>query len=177
MKHLILSTIIALACAAAPITASTQTPPPEVTTRFAAPKLKGAATTRAWGLKLFDAELWMADGGAFSFGKPFALSLTYGTRFAAETIANSTISEIVRVEGGSEDSHVKLRDQLIACLPNVRSGLRITGVAENASQVSLYVNGRKACTMRYPDLRKRFFSIWLAPTSRDRKAAARLTGG
>ena len=156
--------------------ATAQTAPPEVQNRLATPKLQGVATTRAWGFKLYDAQLWTDGGGAFSFGRKFALSLTYGTRFSDETLADSTIAEIVRVEGGSEASHQELRNKLVACLPTVRSGVRVTGVSESASRVSLYVNGKRACSIAYPNLRKRFFSIWLAPTSRDARAAAKLTG-
>lgn len=157
-------------------TAQASPPPPEVKARFDAPALRGSASTRAWGIKLFDAQLWLDRPGAFSFSRPFALSLTYGWRFSREDIANSTVAEIIRVEGGAATSHSALRDQIAACIPDVRRGLRITGVPESATRVTLYVQGRKSCTLRYPDLRKRFFSIWLAPTSRDSRAAARLTG-
>ena len=174
MTRILLSTLSALLVASFALAA--QPAPPEVSARFSSPELQGAATTRAWGLKLFDAELWMEDAGSFSFGDRFALSLTYGTRFSKESIAKSTVSEIVRVEGGSEASHQPLYDQLVACIPDVYRGLRITGMAESASRVSLYVKGRKACTLSYPNLRKRFFGIWLAPSSRDARAAARLTG-
>lgn len=151
-------------------------PPPEVANRFETPELQGEATTRAWGLKLFDASLWQETAGVFSFNQKFALTLVYGWRFRKEVIADSTVAEIVRVEGGQEEDHKNLREQLVNCIPDVRNGVRITGVAESSSKVSLYVQGQKACTMTYPNLRERFFSIWLAPTSRDKRAAKRLTG-
>lgn len=174
MTRILFSALTALLVASFALAA--QPAPPEVSARFSTPELQGAATTRAWGLQLFDAQLWMEEAGSFSYGHPFALSLTYGTRFSRESIARSTVSEIVRVEGGTEDTHKPLYDQLVSCIPDVHRGLRITGVAENAAQVSLYVAGRKACTLSYPNLRARFFGIWLAPSSRDARAAARLTG-
>ncbi|MEM7440587.1 MAG: hypothetical protein AAF393_13380 [Pseudomonadota bacterium] len=174
MKKL-LTTAVALTLSAT-IALASQNPPPEVAKRFDTPELQGAATTRAWGLKLFDASLWQENAGRFSFNQKFALTLVYGWRFSKEAIADSTVSEIVRVEGGKAADHARLRKQIVDCIPDVRNGVRITGLAESASRVSLYVQGRKACTMNYPNLRQRFFSIWLAPTSRDRRAAKRLTG-
>ncbi|MBC6442287.1 MAG: hypothetical protein GDA53_04020 [Rhodobacteraceae bacterium] len=160
----------------ASVSLAAQNPPPEVSRHFSTPELQGAATTRAWGIKLFDASLWQETAGRFSFNQKFALTLIYSQRFSKERIADNTVSEIVRVEGGSEDDHKSLRQKLVNCIPDVRNGFRITGVAESASRVSLYVQGRKGCTIDYPNLRERFFSIWLAPTSRDRRAAKRLTG-
>lgn len=174
MIRFLIATCSALLVASLALAA--QPAPPEVAAKFRTPELQGAATTRAWGFKLFDAQLWQEQAGRFSFGQPFALTLTYGTRFSKESIAKSTVAEIVRVEGGAVTDHQQLYDQLVACLPDVYRGLRITGVADSAARVSLYVSGRKACTLAYPDLRKRFFGIWLAPTSRDGRAAARLTG-
>ncbi|MEM6619763.1 MAG: hypothetical protein AAF631_10720 [Pseudomonadota bacterium] len=166
--------LFALAAAGGPIAAA-QSAPPEVATRFSSPELTGETTARAWGFRLYDAELWTEDG-AFSFGQKFALTLTYGARFSAELLARSTIDEIVRVEGGQPSDHSRLQGRLQQCLIDVRRGSRITGVAESPSRVSLYANGSKRCTINYPSLTKRFFGIWLAPTSRDTRGAARLTG-
>lgn len=173
MIRLALALLVALSL---PLAARTQAPPPEVADALTAPRLHGTATTRAWGLKLYDAELWTDRGEAFDRADRFALSLTCGWNFSRETLARSTVDEIVRVEGGRREDHAALEAQLLRCLPDVRPGVRVTALAESASRVAIFVQGRRACTLSYPDLRKRFFGIWLAPTSRDTRAAARLTG-
>lgn len=157
-------------------TAQAEAAPKEVEKELAAPQLQGKHTARFWGFKLFNAELWTSKPGNFSFDQPFALTLSYLYPFSREVLARSSVEEIARVEGGSPDKYAKLENQLKKCLVDVDKGTRITGVAESASKVAMYVNGRKSCTMSYPNLRERFFGIWLAPTSRDARGAQRLRG-
>lgn len=150
--------------------------PKEVEKELGAPQLQGTHTARYWGFKLFNAELWTSKPGKFSFDQEFALTLSYLYPFSKELLARSSVEEIARVEGSSPEKHANLEKQLKNCLVDVDKGTRITGVAESASKVALYVNGRKSCTMSYPNLRERFFGIWLAPTSRDARGAKRLRG-
>ncbi len=153
-----------------------QAAPKEVEKELSAPQLQGSHTARYWGFKLFNAELWTSQAGKFSFDQQFALTLSYLYPFTKEVLARSSVEEIARVEGGSPEQHAKLEKQLVGCLVDVAKGTRITGVAESPSKVAMYVNGRKKCTVSYPNLRKRFFGIWLAPTSRDDRRARRLRG-
>ncbi len=153
-----------------------QSAPKEVKQALGSANLQGQTTARYWGFRLYDAELWTAAKGRFDKTKKFALSLRYRYAFTAEILAKSSVEEIARVEGGKASDHKKLKDQLVRCLTDVDDGDRVTGVAESATKATMYVNGRKSCTMSYPRLRDRFFGIWLAPTSRDAKGAARLRG-
>ena len=156
--------------------ASAKAAPNEVQKELSAPQLQGKHTARFWGFRLFNAELWTSGAGTFSFDQQFALTISYLYPFSREVLARSSVEEIARVEGGAPEQHAKLEKQLMGCLVDVDKGTRITGVAESASRVAMYVNGRKSCTMSYPNLRERFFGIWLAPTSRDAKGARRLRG-
>lgn len=166
--------------AAVTVVALTQAPafaaPTEVERELSAPQLQGKHTARFWGFKLFNAELWTSKPGAFRFDQQFALTLSYLYPFSKELLARSSVEEIARVEGGNPDDFARLEKQLMGCLVDVDKGTRITGVAESDSKVAMYVNGRKSCTMSYPNLRERFFGIWLAPTSRDARGAKRLRG-
>ena len=156
--------------------ASTNAAPTEVEKELSAPQLKGQHTAEYWGFKLFNAELWTNQPGKFSLDQPFALTLSYLNPFSKEFLAWSSIKEIARVEGNSPKKYVKLEQQLRNCLISVRKGMRITGIAESVDKVALYVNGQKSCTVHYPNLRERFFGIWLAPTSRDTRGAQSLRG-
>lgn len=157
-----------------PVTA--QTPPKEVKQALGSQQLQGQTTTRFWGFKLYDAQLWTKKSGRFDQNQKFALSLRYAYPFTAAQLARSSVEEIGRVEGKSPETFGKLETKLRNCLVDVTKGDRVTGVAETADRLSMFVNGRKRCSMSYPQLRKRFFGIWLAPTSRDAKGAARLVG-
>ncbi|PLS21907.1 hypothetical protein [Neptunicoccus cionae] len=153
-----------------------QSAPGEVARSLGAASLKGMASARLWGRKLYDAELWTASAGTFDQREPFALSLRYAYPFSAELLARTTIKEIVRVEGGRVSDHGAFEQRLRNCLVDVDTGVRVTGVSHGPDRASLFVNGRKTCTLAYPRLRDRFFGIWLAPTSRDARAASRLKG-
>ncbi|WP_069301016.1 hypothetical protein [Neptunicoccus sediminis] len=153
-----------------------QTAPAEVARSLGAASLKGTATARLWGKKLYDAELWTASDGPFNQRDPFALTLRYAYAFSADLLARTSVKEIVRVEGGRVMDHGALEQRLRSCLVDVDRGTRVTGVSHGADHASLFVNGRKTCTLTYPRLRDRFFGIWLAPTSRDARSASRLKG-
>lgn len=153
-----------------------QSAPGEVARTLGAASLKGTATARLWGKKLYDAELWTASDGPFDQREPFALTLRYAYAFSADLLARTSVKEIVRVEGGRVADHTVLEQRLRNCLVDVDRGTRITGVSHGENRASLFVNGRKTCTLAYPRLRDRFFGIWLAPTSRDARSASRLKG-
>lgn len=150
--------------------------PIEVERELFAPQLKGKHTARYWGFKLFNAELWTNGTEKFTFDQQFALTLNYFYPFSSKFLAWSSVQEIARVEGSSPEKYGKLERQLRECLVAVHKGMRITGVADSADTMVMYVNGHKSCTLHYPNLRERFFGIWLAPTSRDARGALRLRG-
>ena len=164
--------LVATVYTTAPVSAA----PKEVEKELSEPQLQGKHTARFWGFKLFNAELWTSKPDKFSFDQQFALTLSYLYPFSKELLARSTVEEIARAEGSTPDKHAKLEKQLKNCLVDVDKGTRITGVAESANKVAMYVNGRKSCSINYPNLRKRFFGIWLAPTSRDARGVQRLRG-
>ncbi|MEJ6707755.1 MAG: hypothetical protein QNK92_02890 [Amylibacter sp.] len=173
----ILHTICAVAIfASLSAVANGQAEPNEAKKVIDTAQLQGKHTARYWGFRIFDAELWTAKAGKFSFDQDFALSISYLYPFTKELLARTSVEDIARVEGGKPEDHAKLEKLLVGCLVDVDKYTRITGVAESANKLTMYVNGRNSCTMSYPNVRKRFFGIWLAPTSRDAKGAQRLRG-
>ena len=173
----ILNTILAVAIfASLSAGANGQAAPNEVKKEISSAQLQGKHTARYWEFRLFNAELWTEKAGKFSFDQDFALSISYLYPFTKELLARTSVEDIARVEGGKPEDHAKLEKLLVGCLVDLDKGTRITGVAESANKLTMYVNGRKSCSMSYPNVRKRFFGIWLAPTSRDAKGARRLRG-
>ena len=175
MKNFVLMVCV-VSLAAFTGAAASQGTPKEVARVLSKPNLHGKTTTRYWGFKLYDAQLWTDGQGAFNRAEKFALTLRYAYAFSAEVLARSSVEEIARVEGASPAKFAKLETKLRKCLIDVDKGDRVTGVADGANRVTMFINGRKSCSMKYPRLRDRFFGIWLAPTSRDAKGAARLVG-
>ena len=130
----------------------------------------GEARYRVFALTLFDAALW-AENGAFSWERPFALTLTYHQSFSARAIANRTRSEMSR-RGREAPSMERLQ----ACFADVKSGDRITGVSTGPNGASFYFNGSPRCAIEWPGFSRGFFGIWLDARGEERRLSAQLLG-
>ncbi|MGQ0531973.1 MAG: hypothetical protein ACT4OF_04670 [Caulobacteraceae bacterium] len=142
--------------------------PAEVGRALPHAQMVGEASYEVLSVRLFSAELW-ADRGAFSWNRPFALSLTYERAARASALVNRSIREMTQRGAGSARTLAPLRTQLERCLPNVARGDRITGVSTSANTARFYVNGAERCDLRWPGFRRYFFGMWLA--GRDGPAA------
>lgn len=168
MKYLLLSLILIANPALA------QQPPREVGTHLTDPVRMGEANVRYLGFNLYNAQLW-TSGKGFSYGQPFALTLTYKRAFSARDLAEMTVKEVARIERTSPRTHQKLA-ALERCFADVQPSDRITGISRGPDRAIFYVNGRKSCDFSYPSFSKRFFGIWLGQNTRDPKSRARLLG-
>ena len=162
---------LALAFAAGPAAAN----PAEVGASISNAQSVGAAPYRLLGITVFDAELFAAEG-AFSWQRPFALSLTYARSARSATIVNRSISEMSQRGAGSAAQLAPLRQQLGACFPNVARGDRITGVSTGVNTARFYVNGARSCDVEWPNFRRHFFGIWLDARGGQAAMSARLRG-
>jgi hypothetical protein len=142
--------------------------PAEVARALPGSQMVGHATYEALSVRLFSAELW-ADGGAFAWDRPFALSLTYERSARASTLVNRSISEMTSRGAGSARTLAPLRARLTACFPNIARGDRITGVSTGPNTARFYYNGAQLCDVTWPNFSRHFFGIWLA--GRDGRAA------
>ncbi|MBL8545508.1 MAG: chalcone isomerase family protein [Hyphomonadaceae bacterium] len=131
----------------------------------------GEASYSVLSVRLFNAELF-ANGGAFSWDQPFALSITYDRQAQASTLINRSIREMSSRGAGNARTLAPLRTQLERCFTTVAQGDRFTGVSTSAETAVFYLNGAQRCEVRWPNFRRHFFGIWLA--GRD-GAAARLS--
>lgn len=150
--------------------------PAEVQSTIPHAERKGQANYNLLGLPLYSAELWTDKNKPFSFEEPFALTLTYQRSIKASLLSWASISEIARIENRSKASFDLLGRKLTDCFSDVNDGDKITGIAQSASAVSFFYNGKKRCDLSYPRLRERFFGIWLGPKTRDVQAAQKLKG-
>ena len=148
--------------------------PSEVNANLKSPLQLGEANVRFLGFNLYKAQLW-TSGETFSYGRPFALSLTYKRSFTASELAEMTVKEVARIEKTTFSAHQNLT-ALEKCFANVDTNDRITGVSKGTDRAVFYVNGRKSCDFSYPSFSKRFFGIWLSENTRDPGSRARLLG-
>ncbi len=163
---------LALAVAATPALAS----PAEVARAMPGAQSVGQAPYRVLSFHVFDAELW-AESAAFSWDRPFALSLTYKRSFSARAIVNRTITEMTQRGAGTPQSLEPLRASLQNCFADVRQGDRITGVSTGPNTARFYYNGARRCEVEWTGFRRDFFGIWLDARGSQRAMSAQLRGG
>ena len=128
----------------------------------------GAAQYGVTAIPLFRAELFATDG-AFSWNRPFALTMTYAHPARASALIDRAVREMSGRGAGNARSLSPLRAQLTRCLPDLSRGDRITGVSTGPDTARFFHNGTPRCDVRWPGFRRAFFGIWLA--GRDGAAA------
>ncbi|MBK8545532.1 MAG: hypothetical protein IPL62_19585 [Caulobacteraceae bacterium] len=128
----------------------------------------GEATYTVLSLRMFNAELF-ADGGSFSWERPFALTLTYERSAQASLLINRSIREMSSRGAGNAQALAPLRTQLERCFSSVSRGDRFTGVSTGQETATFFLNGAQRCEVRWPNFSRHFFGIWLA--GRDGDAA------
>jgi hypothetical protein len=135
----------------------------------------GQGRMRWFGLHLYDAALWVA-GREWQWDRPFALDITYARDFAGYKLAEASASEMQRLGFSDVRKLERWREQLVAVLPDVRKGERITGVFRPGVGVEFYHQGRSRGLVRDVEFARAFFSIWLDPRTRDPRLRASLLG-
>lgn len=134
--------------------------PTEVSSALPGAQKVGEASYHMLAIHLFDAELF-ADGGAFSWDRPFAVTLTYARSARQSTLLNRTVSEMTGRGAGNAQTLAPLRAQLARCFPNIARGDRVTGVSTGRDTARFYHNGAQRCDVNWPNFRRSFFGIWL----------------
>lgn len=163
--------LAALAALALLVATPASASPSEVNRALPNAERVGQASFSMLTIRLFNAELF-ADGGDFSWERPFALSITYDRQAQASTLINRSIREMTSRGAGNAQALAPLRTQLERCFTTVEQGDRFTGVSTGVETAVFYLNGAQRCEVRWPNFRRHFFGIWLA--GRD-GAAARLS--
>lgn len=131
-----------------------------------------------FGLAVYEAALWVTPGFTQrDFDRSeFALELRYLRPLRGADIALRSIEEMRRIEGMSAAQARLWREQLLAVLPDVAPGDRITGVHRPGRGTSFFVNGRPAGEIADAQFSRRFFGIWLAPATAEPGLRAALLG-
>jgi hypothetical protein len=129
-------------------------------------RLAGQGSYRWFGLKIYDAELWVEDRG-FRPDDPgsskFALSLTYARDLYGKHIARTSISEIRELGFGSGERHEVWLKEMEALFPDVHEGTRISGIHLPGQGARFYLNGNPLGEIPDSEFARAFFAIWLDP--------------
>ena len=161
------------------VEATVQSVPGEVAAEIPGARLIGASRLRYLGLSVYDIRLW--SGTAKATSEPtttlLALELEYARSLPGTQIADAALKEMQGIENIEAAQAQAWLARLRHTFPDVNKGDRITGVQRPGEGTRFYVNGVLKEELRDADFTRRFFAIWLSPsTSQPRLREALLSG-
>ena len=130
-------------------------------------RLRGEGKLRFLGLGIYQARLWTSPSfrADQALDHPVVLELTYLRDFEGDTIAQRSLDEMRRAGPLSEAQAQRWLAAMQRLFPNVRSGERVTGMHQPGQGASFWVDGRPLGEIADPEFGRRFFGIWLAPST------------
>jgi len=150
--------VLQCACAAMPATV-----PAHIAAALPDAHLAGSGTYRWFGIRVYDAELWVGPRGYQADAAPFALDLRYGHNFSGKKIAEHSAVEIDKLGIGNAEQHRNWLDKMQACFPDVEDGTHLTGIFHPGSGAAFYRDGKAICEIKDAQFAAAFFAIWLDP--------------
>jgi hypothetical protein len=129
-------------------------------------RLAGQGNYRWFGLKIYDAQLWVGDQG-YRPDAPeaarFALTLTYARDLYGKRIARSSIDEISKLGFGTRQQHEAWLKRMEEMFPDVHEGTRISGIYLPGRGARFYLYGELLGEIADVEFARAFFAIWLDP--------------
>ena len=127
--------------------------------------LAGEGQMRFFGLRIYDARLWVSPGfEASRFGAhPLALELTYHRAFTGAAIAQRSVEEMQRQASVPPTQAQQWQQRLAEVLPDVQPGDRLTGLYQPGQGMRLWRGNQELPAIDDAELARLFFGIWLSP--------------
>ncbi len=152
--------------------------PPELSGALHGARPLGAATLRFFGLRVYEARLWVGGQppGADWAASPFALELLYARSLKGEQIAERSLVEMRRQGEIAEPVAERWLGNMKQLFPDVNAGDRITGLNLPGTGARFYVNGQLRGEPRETDFARMFFGIWLSPRTSEPAMREQLLG-
>jgi hypothetical protein len=140
--------------------------------------LKGSGVLKFFGFKAYDANLWLsgASGGQFSFNRPFALEIVYNTYIKASDINNTSLIEMTRISGASQEQVKTWSAFMAGMFVDVKGDDRLVGVHLPGVGARFFLNGKPLGETTDPQFSEAFFKIWLDAKARKPELRAALLG-
>ncbi len=140
--------------------------PLHIQNEIAGARLAGHGAFRYFGMKIYDAQLWVGPKGydaATPSAAPLAIDLNYSGALVGKKIAEASRDEMAKLHLGSASQRATWLSKMEAIFPNVQEGTHITGVYLPAFGAKFYLNGKPLDEIADPEFGHAFFSIWLDP--------------
>lgn len=139
--------------------------------------LIGSGDFSWFGFTVYHARLW-SPTQQVDFTQPFALELTYRRTISRDTLVDTSLDEIRRIQGRNLEPmrEAEWTRQMRLAFVDVSAGTRITGLFLPGGGCRFYVDDKLQHVIDDPAFARAFFSIWLDPQSRSPKLRAALLG-
>ena len=174
-RALLLAGALALAAEAGAVSL-----PRPVTATAGGLQMAGAGEMRWFGLKLYDAALWVDSaqpaGAGPALQKPYALALRYTRAISGEALVTASLEEIRRLGETNEGRLARWKPLLEKALPSVAPGDTLVGLHEPGRGASFWHQGQLTARIDDAELAGAFFGIWLDARTREPRLRARLLG-
>ncbi len=130
-------------------------------------RLRGQAQLRLLGLGIYQARLWALPGfrADQALDQPVVLELTYLREFQGSSIAQRSLDEMRRAGPLSEAQAQRWLAEMRRLFPDVRPGDRIAGLHLPGQGARFWQDGRPLGEVADADFGRRFFGVWLAPST------------
>lgn len=128
----------------------------------------GQGTFTYFGLKIYDAELWVGEKG-YQAGAPFVLDLRYARSLNGVKIAEASAAEMEKIKAGTAAQRKAWLARMKEVFPDVKEGSRISGVFLPSGGARFYLDGRPLASVPDPEFARAFFAIWLDPATSAQK--------
>ncbi|MEY4415640.1 MAG: hypothetical protein RIQ53_2933 [Pseudomonadota bacterium] len=165
------------ASAAVAAAAAASAAPPEVIEALPAARLQGQGSLRMFGLRIFDARLWLdAPWRGEAPAQPLALELRYARALSGARIAARSIQEMRGIGAFDDAQAARWELALRRLFPDVEAGQRLTGVWRPGAATRFAHDGRWLGQVDDEAFGPLFFGIWLAARSSEPALRDRLLG-
>ena len=140
--------------------------PQPIQSEIAGAHLAGHGTFRYFGMKIYDAQLWVGPKGydaAAPTAAPLALDLNYSRALVGKKIAESSRDEMKKLNLGTAAQRAAWLTKMEAIFPDVQEGTHITGIYLPSFGAKFFLNGKPLGEIADPEFGHAFFAIWLDP--------------
>ena len=119
--------------------------PEHIKQEVAQARLAGQGSFRWFGLKIYDAQLWVGDKGYQAqapASAPLALDLRYARNLQGKKIAGASEDEMRTLNLGSEQQRASWQTAMEKIFPDVNEGTHLTGIYLPKQGARFYLNGK-----------------------------------
>ena len=156
------------------LAAQTLALPDPVEHRFPEMETVGQGDLRWFGFNVYQATLWAPDG-RYSPERPFALEIVYRRDFTGEQLSAASAKELERLGYAAEEVS-RWERAMREVFPSVRSGERLTGLADGNGGVLFYHDDEQVGHVTEAGFAEAFFAIWLDERTRNGRLRSALLG-